>query len=62
MNKPIKTRTIVLPNRSSLFGKNRFEKIELEDPEFEKIWDTYGEDQIEARYVLTTAFMERLKN
>ncbi len=61
MNKPIKTRTIVLPNRSSLFGKNRFEKIELEDPEFEKIWDTYGEDQIEARYVLTTAFMERLK-
>lgn len=38
------------------------EKVSLEDPEFEKIFNIFSEDQIEARYILTTAFMERLKN
>ena len=38
------------------------QKINLEDVEFEKKYDIYCADQIEARYLLTTAFMERLNN
>jgi hypothetical protein len=34
----------------------------LEDPEFEKIFQVFTEDTVEARFVLTTAFMERLLN
>jgi len=32
----------------------------LEDPEFEKIFQVFTGDPVEARFVLTTAFMERL--
>lgn len=35
-------------------------KVNLEDPEFEKYYDVYSNDQIEARYLLTTAFMNRM--
>ena len=35
--------------------------VELEDPEFEKMFQVYSSDQIEARYLLTTSFMERIK-
>ncbi len=38
------------------------EQVALEDPEFEKIFEVYSSDQIEARYLLTPAFMQRLKN
>ena len=38
------------------------EPVHLEDIEFEKEYNVYSNDQIEARYVLTTAFMERFKN
>ena len=37
-----------------------FEKITLEDVRFEKEFEIYSTDQIEARYLLTTAFMERI--
>ena len=37
------------------------ERIRLEDPEFEKQFEVYCDDQITARYVLTPAFMQRLK-
>lgn len=36
--------------------------VNLEDLEFEKDYNVYSNDQIEARYILTTAFMERFKN
>ena len=36
------------------------ESVALEDPAFEKYFDVYSTDQIEARYLLTTSFMERL--
>ena len=36
------------------------DKVTLEDPIFEKKFDVYSTDQIEARYLLTTSFMERL--
>ncbi len=41
-----------------MFGK--LERVKLEDPKFEDIFEVYGSDQVEARYLLTTAFMERL--
>ena len=34
--------------------------VELEDPEFESMFQVFSNDQVEARFVLTTAFMERL--
>jgi hypothetical protein len=55
--------TVVLRDSGWL---NRFEcpkgleKVGLEDPHFEKIWEVFGDDQIEARAILTPVFMEQL--
>ena len=38
------------------------QQVHLEDVEFEKKYNVYSNDQIEARYILTTAFMERFNN
>lgn len=38
------------------------EKIILEDTHFNNQWTVIAQDQIEARYILTTAFMERIQN
>jgi hypothetical protein len=43
------------------FGKIG-ESIKLEDPEFEKIFEVYGTDQVESRYLLTPGFMERIRD
>lgn len=37
------------------------ERVKLEDPEFEKQFDVFSTDQVEARYILTPNFMERVK-
>lgn len=42
------------------FGKSGLERVKLEDPVFEKYFEVYTTDQIEARYLLTTSFMNRL--
>lgn len=42
--------------------KHGFDKVELESVEFMKYRDVYSTDQIEARYILTTSFMEHLEN
>lgn len=42
--------------------KEQLSKITLEDPEFNKRYNMYSSDQIEGRYLVTTAFMERFKN
>ena len=36
------------------------QNIKLEDPVFEKEWEVYATDQVEARYILTPALMERM--
>lgn len=36
------------------------QKVSLEDPVFEKAFEVYSTDQIEARFILTPDFMERL--
>jgi hypothetical protein len=38
----------------------RRERVRLEDPKFEKAFEVYGSDQVEARFILTPDFMERL--
>ena len=70
-NKHFKTHTVVLPDTAEkLFGKfgqtlqsaafGRGELIRLEDPRFEKEFCVYGDDQVEARYILTPSLMERI--
>jgi hypothetical protein len=71
-NKHFLGRTYVVPDaRGSLLGIGKlFEKwsfgrgeiVELENPEFEKLFTVYGTDQVEARYILTPSLMERLVN
>ncbi len=63
MNKPFSGQTVVLKD-SGFF--NRFkgfkglERITLEDPQFEKLFEVYGTNQTEARFLLTPVFMERI--
>ncbi|MBN2350487.1 MAG: DUF3137 domain-containing protein [Bacteroidales bacterium] len=70
-NKNFSTRTFVLPDfAEKTFGKlgqkmqsmnlGRGELIKLENPEFEKEFVVYGDDQVEARYILSTALMQRI--
>jgi len=71
-NKHFKSRTVVLPDQAEkLFGSliggwlqskniSRDDLIRLDDPEFEKHFVVYGNDPIEARYILTHSMMQRL--
>lgn len=45
----------------SYFKSKKMEPVELEDVEFNKIFDIYSHDQVESRFLLTTSFMERFK-
>lgn len=70
-NKDFTARTVVLPDTAEkLFGYLgqklqslnifRGQLIKLEDPEFERHFVVYGNDQIQARYILSTSLMERI--
>jgi len=66
MSKNFKGHTLIFENSSeNYFIKNilidGYEKVNLEDTEFNRQFSVYTTDQIEARYVLTTRFMEKLK-
>jgi len=64
MNKRFNGHTVVRRDAgifNFLGGLSSLERIKLEDPEFEKKYEVYGSDQVEARYLLTPAFMERLQ-
>ncbi|HCC07715.1 MAG TPA: hypothetical protein DEP72_06120 [Clostridiales bacterium] len=60
-NKNFSGFTKVLPDNKKkwLFGGK--DRVALEDPEFEKFFEVYSTDQIEARYILTPSLMDRLK-
>lgn len=64
MNKNFTGRTVVLKDKGIIgnaFGKIKgLQNVRLEDSRFEKVFEVYSDDQIEARYLLTTAFMERM--
>ena len=44
----------------NLFSRRNFERVRLENPDFETRYEVHGTDQIEARYLISTTFMERL--
>lgn len=60
MNKNFKGLTIV--NEQGWFNRPHYklERVRLEDVDFENVFDAWGEDQVEARYILTPRFMEQL--
>lgn len=67
MNKDFSGQTVVFQDKGLLnkvvsFTRNLsgLETIRLEDSVFEKEFEAYGSNQVEARYLLTTAFMERM--
>ncbi|QYK09080.1 DUF3137 domain-containing protein [Shewanella mangrovisoli] len=58
--------TVVLKDRGGLANflsdsHSGLQRVKLEDPLFEKEFDVFSTDQIESRYLLNTAFMERLQ-
>lgn len=63
INKDFKGKTVVLKDCGlfNIFKKiRRTERVKLEDVVFEKHFEVFSDNQIEARYLLTTAFMERM--
>lgn len=69
MNKNFKGMTVVRRDSGKLGNwfrdqftslTSRREPVKLEDPTFEKQFEVYSDDQVEARYLLTPAFMTRL--
>jgi Protein of unknown function (DUF3137) len=70
-NKKFIGETIVLPDTAeSMFGSmgtmfqkwnmKRDQLVKLEDVEFEKAFAVYSNDQVEARYILSTSLMQRI--
>lgn len=58
MNKNFNNNILVKRDELKVFDCGN--RVHLEDPIFEKYFDVYSDDQIEARYILTTGFMNRL--
>lgn len=54
--------TIIRPDSLIKFDVKGLKRTELEDVVFEKKYDVYTNDPIEARVVITPAFMERINN
>lgn len=62
-NKNFSSHTVVKNNSLFHFSPSRnLKHTELEDVRFEKLFDVYTDDEIEARYILTPTFMDRLNN
>ena len=70
-NKDFNVKTYVLTDTAEkMFGflgtklqsmnKSRGELVKLESPDFEKAFAVYSDNQIEARYILSPSFMERI--
>ena len=69
-NKSFSCQTLVLPESANgVFTQlkallpswnKRGERIKLEDPEFNKLFVVYSNDQVESRYILSTSLMARL--
>ena len=62
MNKNFTSHTVITPD--TLFHKipiNGLRHTTLEDVQFEKKFDVFTNDEVDARYLITPTFMERLK-
>ena len=66
MNKSFEGHTIILERGITTRGigipKEEFEEVNLEDTKFMSKYKIYSDSQIEARFILTPAVMERLNN
>jgi hypothetical protein len=66
MNKDFEGHTFILEKNNVkdnlTVDKGKYQEVNLEDVEFSNEYIVYSQNQIEARYILTTAFMERIKN
>lgn len=66
MNKNFEGHTFILERTATSntvkFDRSKFEEVKLEDTEFCEKYIVYSDNQVEARYILTTAFIERFKN
>ena len=66
MNKDFEGHTFILDrtfkSNDIKIDTSKYEEVVLEDAEFMSMYKIYSTNQIEARYVLTTAFIERFKN
>ena len=63
MNKKFKGNTVIRLNGILNYPDNfDLHRTVLEDIEFEKKFDVYTDDDVEARYLITPTLMERLKN
>ena len=60
MNKKFEGHTIIKPESLVKFEPYQLRKTTLEDVKFEKKYDVYTDNEIEARYLITTSFMDRL--
>lgn len=52
----------VIASERGAVSKNNLEEVVLEDVEFNRKYRILSNDQVEARYLLTLSFMERIKN
>lgn len=57
-NKDFSGQTII--QRNSIFKLGHGERVKLENPVFEKHFDVFSTDQVEARYILSPSLMEKL--
>jgi len=62
-NKRLIGRTIVQPasaSASSIGDRGGLSRVRLENPAFDEAFEVYASDEVEARYILTPAMMERI--
>lgn len=62
MNKNFKGNTVIRPDSIFHVAPNGLKHTELEDINFEKKFDVFTDDEVEARYLITPSFMTRLNS
>lgn len=63
MNKNFKGKTIIIKDKgifNVLTRFNNLKRVGIESVEFEKIYEIYSDNQVEARYILTTSMMKHM--
>lgn len=50
----------VIKIKDSKTNQNIGEKVNINDSDFEKYYDVYSDDKVEAKYLITTSFMSRM--
>lgn len=53
--------TEIIIKDNGLFAPKGYEKVLLEDTEFNRMFNVYSNNQVECRFILTTGFMEKIK-